>query len=252
MADNLNNNSFVPSSALITGASRGVGKALALCLASSGNFRKIIITCKNNSDMLQDTAREISKINPAITVIPSTGDVSDYSYVENLRNTAGSVELIVNNAAISYVGLLLDMSPEEWQNSVRTNISSVFNTCRVFVPDMIHAHSGRILNVSSVWGLAGASCEVAYSATKGAVNSFTRAFAKELAPSGISCNAIALGIIDTDMNSNLSDSEKQCVCDEIPTGRMATPDEAAAAIMNLIQMPDYFTGEVVRFDGGWL
>ena len=117
---------------------------------------------------------------------------------------------------------------------------------------MIKEHSGRIINVSSVWGLVGASCEVAYSATKGAINSFTKALAKELAPSNISVNAIAFGAIDTDMNNNLSPEERTALEYEIPYGRMATPKEAAQCISNLLTMPTYLTGEVLKFDGGWI
>ena len=162
------------------------------------------------------------------------------------------MELLINNAAVSYVGLLTDMTGEDWDETVSTNLTSVFNTCHAFVPDMVREKEGRIINVSSVWGLVGASCEVAYSATKGAVNAFTKALAKELAPSGIPVNAAAFGVIDTDMNRNLSDEDRSALEEEIPVGRMATPDEAAQLIVKLSEMPEYFTGEVVKFDGGWI
>ena len=117
---------------------------------------------------------------------------------------------------------------------------------------MVRQKSGRIVNISSVWGLAGASCEAAYSATKGAVNAFTKALAKELAPSGISVNAIAFGAVDTRMNSFLSEEDRAALEEEIPFGRMATADEAALTIVKLLEMPEYLTGEVIKVDGGWI
>ena len=150
------------------------------------------------------------------------------------------------------MGLLTDMTSDDWNETVSTNITSVFNTCHAFIPDMVREKTGRIINISSVWGLVGASCEVAYSAAKGAVNAFTKALAKELAPSGIAVNAAAFGVIDTDMNRHLSEEDRVSLEEEIPVGRMATPEEAAELIVKLSEMPAYFTGEVVKFDGGWI
>ena len=158
----------------------------------------------------------------------------------------------MNNAAVSYVGLLTDMTPEEWEKTLRVNVTALYNTCHTYVPDMIRAGGGRILNVSSVWGLAGASCEVAYSASKGAVNAFTKALAKELAPSHICVNAIAPGILDTRMNAHLSEKETAEIRDQIPAGYIASPEEAAQAMLRLLEMPEYFNGEIVRFDGCWI
>ena len=146
----------------------------------------------------------------------------------------------------------MDMNPDEWRQTVAVNLDSVYNTCHEVLPYMVKEKRGRIINISSVWGLVGASCEVAYSATKGAVNAFTKALAKELAPSGIRVNAAAFGVIDTDMNRHLSEEDRSQLEEEIPIGRMASPEEAADFIMKLIDMPDYFTGEVVKFDGGWI
>ena len=132
------------------------------------------------------------------------------------------------------------------------NLTSVYNTCHAVVPHMVHEKSGRIINISSVWGLTGASCEVAYSASKGGMNALTQALAKELAPSGIAVNAIAFGAVDTEMNGHLSPEEKNALCDEIPTGRMATPAEAAECILKVSQMPVYMTGNILKTDGGWI
>jgi 3-oxoacyl-[acyl-carrier protein] reductase len=185
-----------------------------------------------------------------------TGDAGDYDFVtgfiSHVINRFGeNIDLLVNNAGISYVGLLTDMDISDWNYVINTNATSMFNSCRNVVPYMIKQQSGCIINVSSVWGNVGASCEVAYSASKGAVNAFTKALAKELAPSHISVNAVAFGAIDTEMNNHLSEEEKSNLEYEIPYGRMATPVEAAKFILNLSEAENYLTGQVITFDGGW-
>ena len=162
------------------------------------------------------------------------------------------MDTLVNNAGISRIGLLTDMSPDVWDRVLRVNVTSLYNTCHTYVPDMVSNGGGQILNVSSVWGLCGASCEVAYSASKGAVNAFTKALAKELAPSHIRVNAIALGIIGTRMNAHLTETETAEIRDQIPAGYIASPEEAAQAMLRLLDMPEYFNGEIVRFDGCWI
>ena len=238
-------------SILITGASRGVGRELAVKCAASGKYDKICINCLKNESALAETAQAVEKAGD-VRCITSVGNVGDIKYVETLPREFGQIDVLVNNAAISYVGLLIDMKPEEWDNVIKTNISSIYNTCHTFVPDMIRKQSGYILNISSVWGQMGASCEVAYSAAKGAVNSFTKALAKELGPSHIQVNAAALGIVDTEMNGHLSFDEKCDIADDVPMGRIASPDEIAEALLKLLDMPEYFTGEIVRIDGGWM
>ena len=239
------------STILITGASHGVGRAFALACAESGRFRKIILNGGSDAAALDETARRVSAAGDLVC-IADIGDVGSLAYVESLRKRFGPVDTLVNNAAVSRVGLLTDMDPEEWNRVMQVNVTSLFNTCHTFVPDMVSAGWGRILNVSSVWGIAGASCEVAYSASKGAVNAFTKALAKELAPSHIQVNAIALGIIDTRMNSHLDEQEKAGIRDQIPAGYIASPEEAAQAMLRLLDMPEYFNGEIVRFDGCWI
>ncbi len=236
---------------LITGASRGVGRALAVRCAESGCYDKIIINARRDAEALADTARLVTRAG-GVLCFSSLGDVGDLEYVRSLRRDAGPVSALVNNAAVSSVGLLTEMDPAEWEELIRTNLTALFNTCHTFVPDMIRAGSGCVLNVSSVWGLVGASCEVAYSASKGGVNAFTRALAKELAPSHIRVNAAALGMIDTRMNDMLSPTEKAEICSQIPAGYIASPEEAADALFRLLQMPEYFNGEIVQLDGCWI
>ena len=239
------------STILITGASSGIGRAFALACAASGRYSKILLNGGHDRAALEETARRVSAAGDLVC-ISDLGDVGDLNYVGSLRRRFGPVDTLVNNAAVSRVGLLTDTAPEDWDLVMRTNVTALYNTCRTYVPDMVKAGGGRILNVSSVWGECGASCEVAYSATKGAVNAFTRALAKELAPSHIRVNAVAPGIIDTRMNDNLSEDEKAGIRDQIPAGYIASPDEIAQAMLRLLDMPEYFNGEIVRLDGCWI
>ncbi|MCM1180570.1 MAG: SDR family NAD(P)-dependent oxidoreductase [Clostridium sp.] len=238
--------------AIITGASRGIGKACAIELADS--FNHIVINSFHSAEALEDTRSIILEKGTECTAI--AGDIGDYKFVTDfikaIHYLLPSVELLVNNAGISYVGLLSDMTIDDWNRIVQTNLTSVFNCCNQIVPHMVKKHSGHIINISSMWGLCGASCEVAYSATKGGVNAFTKALAKELAPGGIRVNAIACGAIDTSMNSHLDESEKAAFCDDIPACRFGAPEEIAQAVVHLYQSPFYLTGEIIKIDGGYL
>lgn len=164
----------------------------------------------------------------------------------------GGVDILINNAGICHSGLLSDMTDTDWDRVIGTNLSSVFYCSKKAIPYMVSKKSGSIVNVSSVWGLYGASCEVAYSASKGGMNAFTKALAKELAPSGIAVNALALGVIDTDMNRHLSDEDKKALVDQIPADRLGTPEEVADAVYHLSKMPTYLTGQIISMDGGWI
>ena len=239
------------STILITGASRGIGRATALQFATPGNT--LILVCKSNTDKLNELVSQLC--TSGITVIPLQTDISDSAEVTRLFDTIKakglSVDLLINNAGISYTGLLQDMTDAEWRTILDTNLSSVFYCCRAVIPMMLQ-HGGKILNVSSIWGVYGASCEVAYSATKGAINSFTKALAKELAPSNIQVNAVSFGFIDTDMNAKLSPEEIQDFADTyIPAGRIATAEEAAEFIYSVSNTGSYCTGQVIGFDGGY-
>lgn len=237
---------------LITGASRGIGREIAISSAKTGRFDHIILNCRSSEALLDEVAQVIYEINPSIRCSLSLGDVGDYSYIQGLHEQYGDIDVLINNAAISLTGLLIDMTPEEWQSIISTNITSIYNTCHEYLPAMISAKSGQIINISSVWGIAGASCEVAYSATKGAINAFTKALAKEVAPSNIQVNALALGIVDTTMNSHLSKEDINDICEDIPIGRMLRPEEVGDTVTKLLQMPTYLTGEVITIDGGWI
>jgi len=238
--------------ALITGASRGIGRETAIALAKDYNY--IAICSKSNQVKLSETKDLIEQ--QGAKCLSFTGDVCDYNFVAEMVSSiieeTGSIDVLINNAGIASIGLFTDVTPAQWNHILNTNLTSVYNTCNLVVPHMVQKKQGKIINISSVWGLVGASCEVAYSATKGAINSFTKALAKELAPSNISVNAIAFGAIDTDMNSELSTEDISALNEEVPFGRMATPKEAALCIKNLLAMPTYLTGEVIKFDGAWI
>lgn len=235
--------------ALITGASRGIGRAAACALAKDG--WDLFLVCRSSGEALLEVKEKLER-EYAVCCGTALCDVSDPGQVEEAISKAGEIHALINNAAVSYVGLLTDMSLEEWHRVIDTNLNSLFYTCRLVVPRMVHRKAGKIVNVSSVWGNAGASMEVAYSASKGGVNSFTKALAKELAPSNIQVNAVSFGVIDTDMNACFSREELAALEEEIPAGRMGKASEAGEIIRQIINAPDYLTGQILTMDGGWL
>lgn len=234
--------------AFITGASRGIGRETALLFAASGY--DLYLSCCRRKDLLDETCKEIMlKYGAACTAF--TGDIGSSDFVNDVFSHIPRLDVLINNAGISYVGLLHEMSDADWNQIISTNLSSMFYTSRQAIPRMLAAGGGRILNVSSVWGNTGASMEAAYSASKGAVNSLTRALAKELAPSNIQVNAAAFGVIDTQMNAHLSGEELEMLRSEIPADRIGLASEAAALLLQLAQAPSYLTGQVITMDGGW-
>ena len=237
---------------LITGASRGIGRAIAEVFAKNGY--QLVITCSKSASNLQILAQRLQTLYKT-DVLTSVGDISDYGYVtqlfEEIQNRFGGIDILINNAGISYVGLRTDMSIDDWDRIVATNLTSAFSTSKLAIPYMLHKKAGKIINISSVWGNVGASCEVAYSACKGGINSFTKALAKELAPSNIQVNAIACGCIDTQMNACFSEEERTALTEEIPVGRFGTPEEVAELVLRLADTSAYLTGQIITFDGGW-
>lgn len=240
---------------LITGSSRGIGAASALALARDG-FSVIALNAKKDNDGLMKVKKTIESDYPKTRVITYLGDVSDEAFVDHLSKDLlekeGRLDVLVNNAAISYTGLLQDMSLSEWQRVIDVNLTSIFLTSKAFIPSMLQNSGGRIINISSMWGRVGASCEVAYSAAKGGVEAFTKALSKELARSSIAVNAIAPGVVDTVMNDNLSKEEKKALSEEIPIGRFASASEVADLVIYLSRAPYYLTGQVIGIDGGFI
>lgn len=184
-------------------------------------------------------------------------DMKDRSQIvrmaEKLESNGMQPDILVNNAGKSHYGMLADVSEEEWDDIMAINLKGTFMCSQIFMPYMVSQRYGRIINVSSVWGISGASCEVAYSASKGGVNAFTKALAKELAPSGVTVNAVAPGAVNTNMLSNLQEDEVRMLEDEIPAGRLATPNEISSLIY-FLALPEsgYITGQIISPNGGWI
>lgn len=237
---------------LITGSSRGIGAATARRLAE--NY-KIVINYKNSKDVALALLSEIRKVNPMSLAIKA--DVSKEEEVDYLFDTIeknfGSVDILINNAGKSHVGLIQDMTYENWQEIINTNLNSVFLTSKRAIGPMIRQKSGVIINMSSIWGKEGAALEAAYSASKGAINSFTKALSKELAPSNIRVNAIAPGVVLTDMMKNdYSEKDLKLIKEDIGLGRFANPKEIADLIAFLISdEASYITGSIIDINGGF-
>ena len=234
---------------LITGTSRGIGRAIATACAPY--FNTMLLTCRTSEDKLLSLKEELESKYP-LNCIPFVGDMGNPDFVSSIFENVTHIDAVVNNAGISHIGLLSDMSVEEWQTVMNTNLNAVFYTSRLAVPYMVRQQKGKIINISSIWGNAGASMEVAYSASKGGVNSFTKALAKELAPSNIQVNAIACGVIDTDMNRCFSEEERAMLIEEIPADRMGSVEEVAQTVLMLLDAPAYLTGQIITVDGGYL
>ncbi len=223
--------------ALITGASRGIGRAIAEKLKKEYD---LFLICQNNTSMMSD--------------LPGhhyTGDIKEFEFIKKVFEDIVSLDLLINNAGISCFGQIQDITPEKWDEVIKTDLTSVYNTCHFASKLMIRQKYGHIINISSMWGTSGASCESAYSAAKGGINAFTKALAKELAPSGIAVNALAPGVIDTDMNKHLSSVEMKELEDQIPAGRIGKPEEVAETVYLMAQMPVYLTGQIITIDGGF-
>lgn len=238
---------------LVTGASRGIGRSIALAFAKNGYH--VFINCNHSITELEALRSEIELL-PGGSCDMLIGDVGNPDVVkemfESIQKTCTSLDVLVNNAGIAHIGLLSDMTDEEWTHLLQTNLSSVFYCSRAAIPKMVSRKAGRIINISSMWGTVGASCEAAYSATKSGIHGLTRALAKELAPSNIQVNAIACGAIDTSMNSQLSEEERTAFETEIPAGRFGTPQEIADVVIQLANAPAYLTGQIIGVDGGYI
>ena len=235
--------------ALVTGASRGIGRAIAEALAKEGY--QLILTCNQSYEDLRKFAQNLEQ-DYSVSCHAVRTDMGNPAQVEALFSEITDLDVLINNAGISHVGLLHEMTVEEWRRVMSVNLDSCFYTCKYSVPLMLKKHAGRILNISSVWGNAGASMEVAYSASKGGINSFTKALAKELAPSNIQVNAIACGVIDTAMNACFSEEDMEVLISEIPADRLGRPEEVAALVCQLLEAPTYLTGQIITMDGGFL
>ena len=234
---------------LITGASRGIGAAIARKFAKEG--MSLTITGFHDRETLQKLQEEIEN-SFSVACRSYVCDMGDFASVEKMFAQIPAPDILINNAGISYFGLLSDMSIADWHTVLNTNLNAAFYTSKLAIPHMVHEKWGKIINISSVWGNVGASMEVAYSVSKGGINALTKALAKELAPSNIQVNAIAPGKIDTAMNHVLSEEDISSIIEEIPADRMGTPEEVAHLVWQVVNSPSYMTGQIISLDGGWI
>ena len=232
---------------LISGGSRGIGRAIVEAFAAQGDRVAFIYRTREE---------EAAKVAESTGAIAIQADVSDPDEVRRALAEAetalgGSVDVLVNNAAVSWIGQMQDMTDTEWRRVLDTNLSGAFYLSREVVSGMVKNHYGRMINIGSMWGKVGASCEVAYSATKAGLRGMTMAMAKEFGPSGITVNCVEPGFIATEMNAAIDAASRQALCDETPLGRMGTPEEVAAAVVFLASdAAGFITGQVVGVDGG--
>ena len=239
--------------ALVTGASRGIGRAAALALAKEG--WRVVLNYFSSEGSAVAAVREI--LDAGGEAIAVQADVSDPGQVGILFAEAekrfGPVELLVNNAGISQQKLLTDLSDEDWRRMMGVHLDGCFYCCRAALPAMIRKKAGKIINLSSIWGMVGGSCEVHYSAAKAGIIGLTKALAKEVGPSGIQVNCVAPGVIATEMNGQLSPEDLAALREETPLGRIGTPEDVAAAILFLASPAgDFITGQVISPNGGFV
>lgn len=239
--------------ALITGASRGIGRGIAVEFAREG--ATVIINYSSDDKGAEETIKIIESIGGVVKAIK--GNVTDLDFVKDMIDEVvkeyKKIDILVNNAGISKFGMVIDVAEEDYYEIMDTNFKSVFNCCKAVLNYMMYEKAGVILNISSMWGERGASCEALYSASKGAINSFTKALAKEAAPCNIRVNAIAPGVIDTSMNDIFSDEEKEDIKGEIALERFGTIEEIGRTAAFLCSDDSsYITGHIINVDGGKL
>ena len=247
----LNNNS--KKTIVITGSSRGIGAAIALELASE--YTNIIINYNKNKNRALEVLSKTREKNCNSVIYQA--DVSDYNQAQNLINHAieqfGKIDILINNTGISKQSLFTDISVKEWHEIFDTNINSMFYCTQIAARNMIKNNYGKIINISSIWGMTGASCEVHYSASKAAVIGFTKALAKELGPSNITVNCVAPGIVNTDMNKFFTPEISQELKYSTPLGRFCEPEEIAKTVKFLFSPDaDFITGQVISPNGGFV
>jgi 3-oxoacyl-[acyl-carrier protein] reductase len=242
---------FTEQTVLVTGASRGIGAAIAERFASVG--MNVVIHYLNSHEAANEVARSCMKHGAKVLTV--SADISSKDQLmkmkEKLEIKGLYPDIVVNNAGISQYGLLSDLAEEDWDRMIGVNLKGTFLCTQLFMEHMVQQKYGRIINVSSIWGISGASCEVVYSTAKGGINAFTKALAKELAPSAVTVNAVAPGAVDTLMISGFNAEEKAAMENEIPAGRFGMPNEIASLVY-FLALPEsgYITGQIISPNGG--
>lgn len=239
--------------AFISGASRGIGRAAALKLASLGY--DLALNYHTNYEAAQNVQHEAQKYG--VKVLLLAGDIADENNVREMfrkiGETFGGADVVVNNASFAEQLMFQDITYEKWRRMFAVTVDGAFFTVQNALPHMLHEKRGRIINISSMWGEVGASCEVHYSAAKGALIAMTKALAKELGPSGITVNCITPGVIDTEMNAHLSAEDIAELCEETPLGRLGSPDDIAETVAFLASAEaGFITGQIIGVNGGFV
>lgn len=232
---------------LVTGASRGIGKAIAQSLAKNEN--KVIANYNKSEEQAKLLEKEFNNIEIYRSDVSKREEV--HNMIQDIIGKYGRIDVLINNAGISQEKMFSDVTDEDWNNMINTNLYSVFCTIQEVLPYMIAQKNGSIINISSIWGIVGASCESIYSVSKAGIDAITKSLAKELGPSGIRVNSIAPGIIDTDMNKNLSKQEIEDIKNEIPLEKIGRTVDIAKCVEWLIN-DEYTTGQIISINGGWI
>ena len=237
--------------AIVTGASRGIGREIAKSLAKHNI--KVIANYNNSEEKANELKKELEAEGIIIDIVKA--DVSKREEIKNLVQYAlenyGKIDILINNAGISEYKLFTDETDEDWNRVINTNLYSAFATSQEVIPNMIKNKNGCIINISSVWGMVGASMEVLYSVSKAGIDGLTKSLAKELGPSNIRVNAIAPGIVDTDMCKNFTKEELKSITEEIPLERIGKVEDISKCINWLIN-DNYTTGQIISINGGWI
>lgn len=235
---------------IVTGGSRGIGAAIVKELAI--NNYNVVLNYNNSEEEAKQIQSKLKENGINIEIFKA--DVSKRDEARKLIDFTiekyNNIDVLINNAGIDQIKLFMDTTDEDWNNIIQTNLTSVFYCSQEALKNMIHNKKGCIINISSIWGITGASCEVAYSVSKAAIDGMTRALAKEMGPSNIRINSIAPGFVETDMNKNIKLEEIKEIENEIPLGRISKPEEITKSVKWLIE-DEYVTGQVISVNGGW-
>lgn len=236
---------------IVTGASRGIGRNIATTLAKKGYI--VIANYNKSENKAIELQQNLEKENINIDIFKA--DVSNRDEVKKLVqfviNKYKKIDCVINNAGMDQVKMFLDITDTDWNNMISNNLNSVFYMCQEVLPYMIHEKNGVIINISSIWGVTGASCESHYAVSKAGVDALTKSLAKEMGPSNIRINSIAPGFIDTEMNNNLNEEEKKEIKEEIPLQKIGKVEDVSRTVEWIIE-DEYITGQVISVNGGWL